>query len=1050
MPRKPSVPFESILDILLNSKESFSDFDKIPGCTNDLWKVLCAYISPVYCSTPFTIYSWFKTNRYGLGDLFFNTHTASDSDNKPDFRKNDSDSTHDSDTDTSNSSHTSSTEDGVEKLNIIASIDEKEWKDLSPKWTLHKDKRLGNRRRLILPQKAWTTIISRKFYEQTKLACCLTFTQSFVRSSTNTLFLASFTGSCKFCKAKLKGEVFRKTECDIIPTEATVAIHYVGLFDIEHPPLKRPLAGPFRKEIVAKLMSSSSQLYKSRWLTPKWRVAKSESLSKQRLDKDPIQSLYKFKYAGKSQYAIQDMGLDRFFVHYFSSVQIKVYNQYIKTSGNYSQIAIDATGGVVKKFRRPNGEKSHTILLYDISMHDRQRNKIISIGDMISERHDTASIAHFLQQWKKYGALTPKTIVTDMSPALMAACVQTFSQFSTLKGYLDNCANILSNPDMFVKPDFYLKNDIAHVVKLFTRFGSLKNVLKRTKEFYLRSLCLVLQEKHLESAAEILEHIFTVALYETEGNHLTDGSPIKSELSKKYLQHRISTTMHPTTLCEPEIDTQGEEISEDELLKFEKENFGGFKEFVDSIRKKVQIEMRDDGDRNNQQFLPGLVTNVLKISHLLPTFTAIMSPYFGYGNATSTSCAVESQFSILKNHAFKHGQLPARVDDFVAQHMGFISGSLKIDHFHDNLTSVQRDKNIAKPKKVKKPDTDTVTHNDVTNSQTESHRTGNTELEEILDINLPEKTPTRLDWSIDPNVSTKRSHETCENQEDNELDYVENWMGVNTVNEGPLRKRPRSSYLEPNSELEYLDLSHCLRTKSIGLIKNGNSFLLKPIQINQKSIVLKNTCGFDSVLQIFCTAACDSEAYNNYSNSRKSQDQFYELVIDMISKGVTANTYKKRAELLDKLFDVTQIFNNLFIINTVTTMDQLVNKLFKNHDNPPKFELYTEEVTVEAIYKCLETTDDKINQRKHLIIETYATAMNKLSEIPKSLKIDNQVFSLRGVVAFQGAYSTAVGHFVGYALRPNNQFEVYDDLNNKAMSISGNKEVNLQLLLYTT
>lgn len=98
------------------------------------------------------------------------------------------------------------------------------------------------------------------------------------------------------------------------------------------------------------------------------RTVKSRMLAKQRVDKNPIQSLYKLKYSGNYSDRIHDIGLDRFFVHYWSSTQIKIYNNYIKALGNQSQISIDATGGVVKKFIRPNGEWS--ILLYDIFFHN--------------------------------------------------------------------------------------------------------------------------------------------------------------------------------------------------------------------------------------------------------------------------------------------------------------------------------------------------------------------------------------------------------------------------------------------------------------------------------------------------------------------------------------------------------------------------------------------------------------------------------------------------------------------------------------------------------
>lgn len=372
------------------------------------------------------------------------------------------------------------------------------------------------------------------------------------------------------------------------------------------------------------------------------RVAKTEETIKNRFDPDPIYSLHKAKYNGEYINIIQDICLDRFYVQYYSAEQIHIYNNYVKCLGVQSQIAIDATGGVVRSIKRPDGQRSRPIFLYDITIHDRIQKKILSVGNMLSERHDTVSISHFLQSWRKTGAKVPKTVVCDMSLALMAAAVQSFTEFTTLQDYLNHCAFIIENEVAFVPPNCYIKNDIAHTVKLITQYPSLKKTITRTKSFYVRAICLVIQETNLKRMEELLESIFTVALYETEGN-FPDGAELPSEKSKKYIQDQISKEIFPTTLSEigeddSNVPSLGENPNDNITDTIESETITtGFKDWVLKIKMRVEAQKNDVGDRNNQQYCPALVKDLIKMCHLLPTWSAIMVSYFNYGNRTTTS-----------------------------------------------------------------------------------------------------------------------------------------------------------------------------------------------------------------------------------------------------------------------------------------------------------------------------------------------------------------------------------------------------------------------------
>lgn len=55
-----------------------------------------------------------------------------------------------------------------------------------------------------------------------------------------------------------------------------------------------------------------------------------------------------------------------------------------------------------------------------------------------------------------------------------------------------------------------------------------------------------------------------------------------------------------------------------------------------------------------------------------------MTPIFKYGDITESSSTSESLFNELKNNVFQHKTLPLRIDEFVQDHIGYITGSMNI------------------------------------------------------------------------------------------------------------------------------------------------------------------------------------------------------------------------------------------------------------------------------------------------------------------------------------------------------------------------------------
>lgn len=76
-----------------------------------------------------------------------------------------------------------------------------------------------------------------------------------------------------------------------------------------------------------------------------------------------------------------------------------------------------------------------------------------------------------------------------------------------------------------------------------------------------------------------------------------------------------------------------------------------------------------------------------------------------------------------------------------------------------------------------------------------------------------------------------------------------------------------------------------------------------------------------------------------------------------------------------------------------------------------------------------------------------------LGSLPKKICIHNIDFILRGVVAFNSPEKSGLrissGHYIGYANRSNDDWEVFDDTKEKIMKVSNKKLVNVEFVIYT-
>lgn len=71
-----------------------------------------------------------------------------------------------------------------------------------------------------------------------------------------------------------------------------------------------------------------------------------------------------------------------------------------------------------------------------------------------------------------------------------------------------------------------------------------------------------------------------------------------------------------------------------------------------------------------------------------------MRPYFKTGSEISTSSSVESLFAEYKTRLFK-GCIPMRVDKFVANHLDYLDGRLRLDYAENAFSTQQECKRLS-------------------------------------------------------------------------------------------------------------------------------------------------------------------------------------------------------------------------------------------------------------------------------------------------------------------------------------------------------------------
>lgn len=423
------------------------------------------------------------------------------------------------------------------------------YRTILPEKVVYKEK---NKKRVyqILKQNAWTDVVNDALIESHHLPCNYIYKRVKVYRSSNSKHFISFEAKCKdeSCGAYLNGWSDRRPKEGEPLLITILAIDTRGM-ERQHK-TKRPLKGKKRTTIGLTLERDSANNWRRNHINnieygkfsppnlyslSTLRKVKQESKDK-RMDikyKCPIQTLLEFKHNSSLSGSIHAIGIDPFFVHYWTNHQIAVYKDACK---NYTKLSIDATGSLVKKLKRTSlGLLSAHIFLYEGVLSTTFGH--ISVTQMISEKQDTLSIYNWLASWMATGIQPPNEVVCDYSRALLAAATRTFFKGSTTNDYVNYVFKLLIGQEKEVPPT-YIRLDVAHMIKIFCHIKCLAGIKnRRLKEFYVRGFRLLLTSRDLKTFETILEALITIMLCETDG--WSDNVMTPSEKYREYILNLI-------------------------------------------------------------------------------------------------------------------------------------------------------------------------------------------------------------------------------------------------------------------------------------------------------------------------------------------------------------------------------------------------------------------------------------------------------------------------------------------------------------------------------
>lgn len=408
------------------------------------------------------------------------------------------------------------------------------------------------------------------------------------------------------------------------------------------------------------------------------------------LDPDVLRALQILK-GQKMRDEIFRIGCDPFNVHYCTKHQQTMYRAI--ADKEYVSLSIDATGSLFNRVKRPGQTLSGPIFLYHAIA--RTTTGQVSLGQMLSERHNTLAIYFWMIDWiEGLGLPPPKEIITDASRAILAASIRAFTKYQTIVEYADSfCPSSDTNINSSTPP-CYIRIDVAHYMKIWAVFFKQrkKQIRSEVAQFYKTTIGKLILCRDITKAAQIVHAILLISRSPYDGQK-ADESLSACERQKKVMDHILTGSTYEELGIEENDDNSNgtgiENMTEENDCGTSVTQSSEWYKWAKSIESSCLQEIQTSpGTKINPHWQTDFADKLMQELKMLPLWSCIFQSSFGYGRCPPSSAPAEAEFNILKTYVLKEIKLPTRPDIFMAVHKDYLDGKLKLFDAHIPVNSI--------------------------------------------------------------------------------------------------------------------------------------------------------------------------------------------------------------------------------------------------------------------------------------------------------------------------------------------------------------------------
>lgn len=243
-------------------------------------------------------------------------------------------------------------------------------------------------------------------------------------------------------------------------------------------------------------------------------------------------------------------------------------------------------------------------------------------------------------------------------------------------------------------PQCFVRTDVAHFIKMISRWPPLKTTHRRVTEIVLRLFGLLVKKQSIEEIYSLVFSMFVVFNSETDGNDIEMDHETPCERHKKKLIEATSSGFINYEEEFNEIILIAENEDDARVLlegEYERQYEGldnlinSFKSWADEILKRSKL-LLSEGSGINAMYIPTLIPHIIKCLKLLSLWSGIMVPFFRFGDETTSSAAIESSFKKLKTLTFKDISLPSNTESFLERHIISLRGTSLLRSSNQNVS----------------------------------------------------------------------------------------------------------------------------------------------------------------------------------------------------------------------------------------------------------------------------------------------------------------------------------------------------------------------------